>query len=241
MKKIIAVLLVSIALATSVSAQQVTFFSPEFEEGVKMHLGLNEDDHVTQQQTDTITTINLSGYGITDIRDVVYLANVLSLDLSYNDIRDVAPLLSLDSLHHVDLSANQIEDIQMLVFASSDSMMVNVAYNYIEDFSSFFLPSTCNVRVAGMASQNDKSELNPLQGDVNGNGVIDIGDAVCIVNNLVNKPNSIFKRKRADLNRNGQIDIGDAVMIVNILVGKDNDTAAPVMDIEETTNERDPD
>lgn len=78
-------------------------------------------------------------------------------------------------------------------------------------------------------------------GDVNMNGGIDIGDAVCIVNYLVNKQNTTFNAAAADLNGNNQIDIGDAVMIVNILVGKDNDTAAPVMDIEETTNERDPD
>ena len=59
-----------------------------------------------------------------------------------------------------------------------------------------------------------------LMGDVNGNGGIDIGDAVCIVNYLVNKNNTVFKDKLADLNGNGGIDIGDAVMIVNILVGK---------------------
>jgi hypothetical protein len=61
-----------------------------------------------------------------------------------------------------------------------------------------------------------------LMGDVNGNGQIDIGDAVCIVNYLVNKTNTVFKDKLADLNGNGGIDIGDAVMIVNILVGKTN-------------------
>ena len=57
-------------------------------------------------------------------------------------------------------------------------------------------------------------------GDVNGNGSIDIGDAVCIVNYLVNKPNSEFIPEAADLNGNNKIDIGDAVIIVNILVGK---------------------
>ena len=61
-----------------------------------------------------------------------------------------------------------------------------------------------------------------LMGDVNCNGGIDIGDAVCIVNYLVNKTNTVFNDKLADLNGNGDIDIGDAVMIVNILVGKTN-------------------
>lgn len=61
-----------------------------------------------------------------------------------------------------------------------------------------------------------------LMGDVNCNSGIDIGDAVCIVNYLVNKLNTSFNPAVADLNGNGGIDIGDAVMIVNILVGKTN-------------------
>lgn len=59
-----------------------------------------------------------------------------------------------------------------------------------------------------------------ILGDVNGNGGVDIGDAVTIVNYLVGKESSTFVAKAADTNRNGQIDIGDAVTIVNYLVGK---------------------
>jgi hypothetical protein len=70
-------------------------------------------------------------------------------------------------------------------------------------------------------------------GDVNGNGGIDIGDAVCIVNYLVGKQNASFYENNADLNGNGGIDIGDAVVIVNILVGKsfnaNANAAAPVL------------
>ncbi|MCR5241243.1 MAG: hypothetical protein K6D61_00005, partial [Prevotella sp.] len=68
--------------------------------------------------------------------------------------------------------------------------------------------------------------------------------AVCIVNYLVNKNNTVFKDKLADLNGNGGIDIGDAVMIVNILVGKTNSSsAAPLMTTEEglqTTGNNEP-
>lgn len=57
-------------------------------------------------------------------------------------------------------------------------------------------------------------------GDVNGNGGVDIGDAVTIVNYLVGKDSSTFVEKAVDTNNNGQTDIGDAVTIVNYLVGK---------------------
>lgn len=61
---------------------------------------------------------------------------------------------------------------------------------------------------------------NSKLGDVNGNGSIDIGDAVSIVNYMVGKTLLNFVDNAADTNKNGQIDIGDAVTIVNLLVGK---------------------
>ena len=164
------IMTVSLTTAVSLSAQKVTFFSPGFEEGVKTHLGLTENDDVPQQRTDTITNIDLSGLGIDDIRDVVYLPNVQTLDLSFNDIRDVTPLLPLDSLHNVDLRGNQLEDVNVLTFASSDSMVVSVAYNYIKDFSSFFLPSPCRISISGMSAQKDRNavyiDLHQLYADI---------------------------------------------------------------------------
>ena len=151
------ILLVCMAAALTVSAQNVTFCSSEFEEGVKAHLGLDENSVVTQQQTDTITDIDLSGFGIKDIRDVVYLPNVQNLDLSYNEIRDVAPLLPLDSLHYVDLRGNQLEDINLLAYSCSDSLVISVAYNYITDFSRLLLPSSCHISVSGMFAQKVKN------------------------------------------------------------------------------------
>ena len=65
-----------------------------------------------------------------------------------------------------------------------------------------------------------EAEDNYILGDVNGNGGVDIGDAVSIVNYLVGKESTTFVEKAADTNNNGGIDIGDAVTIVNFLVGK---------------------
>ena len=96
------------------------------------------------------------------------------------------------------------------------------------------------------SQEEDFTTIDFVMGDVNGDGGIDIGDAVCIVNKLVGKPNVVFNEAAVDLNGNGGIDIGDAVMIVNILVGKpndnnvNNDTSAPAMITEEERNKRDP-
>jgi hypothetical protein len=58
------------------------------------------------------------------------------------------------------------------------------------------------------------------KGDVNGDGDVDIADAVCIVNYVVGKPNTTFIEAAADANNDGDIDIADAVHIVNYVVGK---------------------
>ena len=57
-------------------------------------------------------------------------------------------------------------------------------------------------------------------GDVNGDGDVDIADAVCIVNHVVGKSNTTFNEAAADANGDGDIDIADAVHIVNYVVGK---------------------
>ena len=78
---------------------------------------------------------------------------------------------------------------------------------------------------------------NYILGDVNGNNMVDIGDAVSIVNYLVGKPSATFIEKAADTNKNNQVDIGDAVTIVNFLVGK---TASLSRSMRATMDEKEP-
>ena len=146
-------------LAVTASAQKVTFFSPEFELGVKVHLGLEENDEVLQSRMDTITSIDLSGLGITDLRDVVYLSKVKELDLSNNGITNIFPLTVLDSLQLLNLSSNGLESVNPLVFCSAEKMTVMVANNYISDFSFLFSPTHCQFTLMGMGLQQDKNAL----------------------------------------------------------------------------------
>ena len=76
-----------------------------------------------------------------------------------------------------------------------------------------------------------------ILGDVNGNGSVDIGDAVSIVNYLVGKESAVFVEAAADTNKNGGVDIGDAVTIVNFLVGK---TTSLSRTIDNVWDEREP-
>ena len=162
------------AASLTITAQNVTFYSEEFELGVKQHLGLEEGDDVPQNCTDTITSINLSGLGIIDLRDAVYLPNVKSLDLSNNGINNVLPLMSLDSLQILNLSRNDLESINPLVFSSANAMQVDVSFNYISDFSYFFTPTRCQFTLVGMDDQQDKNapyfDVYQLFVDINAEG-----------------------------------------------------------------------
>lgn len=59
-----------------------------------------------------------------------------------------------------------------------------------------------------------------LPGDANGDGTVDIADAVCIVNHVVGKATPVFVEAAADVNGDNTVDIADAVRIVNLVVGK---------------------
>ena len=174
MKRII-ILIATACLAFSARSQTVSFYSPEFEIGVKAHLGLGLDDPVIQSRTDTITMLNLSNLGITDIRDLCYLPNVRNLNLSTNGISDISPLLALDSLQRVDLSWNKLENIDLLAFASSGELQVYVGYNYIQDFGFLMSPSVCHLTIIGMGGQLEKNapyfDVCNLCADVNSDGV----------------------------------------------------------------------
>lgn len=57
-------------------------------------------------------------------------------------------------------------------------------------------------------------------GDVDSDGVVDLADAVLVINHYVGKPVTVFNAKAADVDGDGVIDLADAVLIINYYVGK---------------------
>ena len=86
----------------------------------------------------------------------------------------------------------------------------------------FFLFLTAMLLSIGAFAQSNE----PLRGDVNGDGEIDIADAVCVVNYIVGNPTPTFVALAADANGDGDIDIADAVTIVNYIVGNPSSLSA---------------
>ena len=54
-----------------------------------------------------------------------------------------------------------------------------------------------------------------IPGDADGNGQHSINDVVCIINYVLNRPNTIFIEAAADLDGNGEISVNDAVLLIS--------------------------
>ena len=80
--------------------------------------------------------------------------------------------------------------------------------------------NTDGTKPAIQSTQSKITIEDYIKGDVDGDGVIDLADAVLIINYYVGKPVSKFVEKAADVDGDGEVDVADAVRIVNLVVGK---------------------
>jgi len=155
-----------------VQGQELTFISPLVEGGVRQHLNLADEEQISFLQLDTITSLDLSRRGITDIRDLVLMPKLRVLDLSDNQVKDLCPLAILDSLEWVDLRYNNLKGINELYYSTAKNMTINVSFNYIEDFSLFAYLSSCNFTLIGTGLQYSENpiyfEVNSFYADING-------------------------------------------------------------------------
>ena len=170
--------ILALLVVMRVSAQGVSFHSEDFANAIRYHIGLDESADVSSSQLDTITVLDLSGLDLTDIRDVENLPNVRNLNLEGNKIENVAPLANLDSLRVLNLCHNQLESINELEFSQSPEMMVDVAFNYIQDFSCFTMFTTCCFTIEGTSFQSVKNapyfDVRELHAELMADNVIDV-------------------------------------------------------------------
>ena len=134
-------------------AQEINFYSPELDSGVRAHFNIDEFESITEEMTDTTTVLNLHGLGITDIRDLVYFPSLETLNLSNNGIRDISPLLELRNLRYLNIHSNFLEAIDMLALSESLQMTVILSSNYIKDFYAIMHSPQCLFSIIGMNLQ----------------------------------------------------------------------------------------
>lgn len=77
-------------------------------------------------------------------------------------------------------------------------------------------------QTVGLPSSLQKLFFGFIPGDVNGDGIISITDAVGIVNFVIGANVSGLNANAADANGDGSISITDAVYVVNVVIGNNN-------------------
>ena len=215
MNRFISIIFIILFFAVTAYGQEVKFRSSEFEIGVRIHLGMDDTGTITVQHTDTITTLDLSGLAVSDIRDVEYLPKLRKLNLDFNEVSDVSPLVNVDSLRSVSLRYNGLKSIHVMAFAKSPEMTVNVSFNQIEDFSCFNTLTPCRFTVEGAYMQlGERVEDENVYGDVNGDGVINAVDVVQAVR-LMNNGEYL---SAADIDGNGKIEKVDIEAIARVIL-----------------------
>ncbi len=77
-----------------------------------------------------------------------------------------------------------------------------------------------------------------IMGDVNGDGVVDVADAVETVNYILGNASTIFNKSNADMNSDGKISVFDVTAIINIILsGSDNPATSRMLEQDDETLE----
>jgi len=164
-KKYLFIVLLSF-FAVNMIAQTITFGDKQFETGVKEQLGLDSADIVTRDMAESISVLDLEGYGIENVRDIVYFPNLEELNISCNAIRDISPLQVLGRLSYLNIQNNLLATVDMLAFTRSPQMTVNLSSNYITDFYAIQNSPQCLFTIIGTNLQYPhRYEVNKLYAD----------------------------------------------------------------------------
>jgi len=130
------------------------------------------------------------------------------------------------------LSSKALTDNDGLVLTIKAHVADNIAEGeYAIGVQSPLIVNTDGTKPAVQSTQSKITIEDYTKGDVDGDGVIDLADAVLVINHYVGKPVAKFNEKAADVDGDGVIDLADAVRIINFYVGKVQ-SLAPSLDLD---------
>ena len=138
--------------------------------------------------------------------------SISSSQLANGDYRFIATSMDGDVIPGTSgtlFSVTVIADVSLAAGTKLTGTVKNIEFNTKDNQKLTFSDESFNVNIK-----------SSILGDVNGDGNVDIADAVCIVNYVIGKPNSTFTLASADVNNDGVVNMADAIYIVNFVVGK---------------------
>lgn len=125
---------------------------------------IGKESEITQQELDSIESLNLESAGIEDITGLDKLTNIKELNLSYNYIEDISVLYKLSNLEYLNLSDNMIENINPLAKLYKLKVL-DLSYNNMTDLDD--LKNLENLEVLRLSSCEKIKDFSPLASLVN--------------------------------------------------------------------------
>lgn len=133
----------------------VKFRDNQFERLIRDKVGI-QDREIHYSDLRSITSLDLSNQGITDISGIENCTNLKSLDLSYNSIESISSIVDLTQLEELNLSYNQIKDISY-ISNLSNLKVLNLSDNLIDTLQYYRRLYTTN---------NSKEKYEKVSGNV---------------------------------------------------------------------------
>ena len=103
------------------------------------------------------------------------------------------------------------------------NLMLNIAANatdgdYVVSATGIELSDNTGTAYTCKDTRGTVTVKSYMAGDVDGNGQHSINDVVCIINHVLNRPNTTFVEAAADLDGNGEISVNDAVLLIKTYI-----------------------
>jgi uncharacterized protein YjdB len=103
------------------------------------------------------------------------------------------------------------------------NLMLNIDANandgdYVVSATGIELSDNTGTAYTGKDAKGTVTVKSYMIGDVDGNGQYSINDVVCIINHVLNRPNTTFVEAAADLDGNDEISVNDAVLLIKTYI-----------------------
>ncbi len=201
-------LLICLMAPLSATAQAVAIPDANLRASIETALGKAPGDPISQGDMATLTELNASESGISDLTGLEYATNLSTLNLYNNSVSDISALASLTNLTELSLSSNSVSDISALA-GLANLTELNLYNNSVSDISA--LASLTNLTVLGLGD-NSVSDISALAGLTNLTGLSLSSNSVSDISALAGLTNLTY----LTLDNNPMSDISALAGLINL-------------------------
>ena len=170
--------------------------------------------------------VNLKTIDLNNVRRVDYATFIGCINLEEIHLRVPAAVMEFGwAVFHSSIDMMPKEIIPATIYVPKGELQ-----NYIDKFANpydledeYAMTWEENVLyefyIQGRLKEEGDSPVSDIPGDADGDGVVTIGDATCLIDYLLDNASSNFIESNADVDGDGRITIGDVTALIDSLLG----------------------